>query len=100
MFLTSEDASGESGRAVIKHSAIARAKVRIDTRRWAMSKMAPKKYGDKLQNELTGKDGGPVEIENTADNAIIPAREQARPAKKDGFAPSRALKAVLLSEFR
>jgi hypothetical protein len=37
----------ESGIAKIDHSAIARARLQIDTRKWLMSKMAPKKYGDK-----------------------------------------------------
>ena len=40
------------------------AKLRIDTRKWAASKLKPKKYGDRVMNELTGKDGGPVEIED------------------------------------
>jgi hypothetical protein len=30
----------------INHSAIARAKLQIDTRKWIMGKMQPKKYGD------------------------------------------------------
>ncbi len=32
--------------ARINHSAIARAKLQIDTRKWIMGKMQPKKYGD------------------------------------------------------
>lgn len=38
----------------INASAIARAKLRVDTRKWAMSKLAPKKYGDKIQQEHSG----------------------------------------------
>ncbi len=33
---------------------VQRAKLRIDTRKWLMSKMAPKKYGDKIQQEHSG----------------------------------------------
>ncbi len=62
MFLTAEDGDGEGGKAVIKHSAIQRAKLQIDTRKWAMSKLAPKKYGDKIQQEVTGSNGSPLEI--------------------------------------
>lgn len=29
--------------------------------RWRAAKIAPRDYGDKVQTELTGKDGGPVE---------------------------------------
>ena len=31
-----------------------RSRLRVDTRKWAMSKMAPKKYGDKTQVEHSG----------------------------------------------
>lgn len=36
---------------------VQRSKLRVDARKWLMSKMAPKKYGDKITQELTGKDG-------------------------------------------
>lgn len=45
-------------------------KLRIDTRKWAISKLAPKKYGDRLTTELTGKDGGPIQTESLNDNEI------------------------------
>jgi len=32
-------------------------KLRVDTRKWLLSKLAPKKYGEKIQNEVTGPDG-------------------------------------------
>lgn len=35
-------------------------KNRIDARKWHMSKMNPKKYGDKVNVEATGKDGAPL----------------------------------------
>ena len=38
-----------------------RSRLRVDTRKWLMARMAPKKYGDKITQEVTGKDGGPVE---------------------------------------
>lgn len=37
-------------------------RLRVDTRKWFVSKMAPKTYGEKSQMELTGADGGPVAI--------------------------------------
>lgn len=37
-------------------------RVRIDVRKWAMSKLAPRKYGDKLDLAHTGPDGGPVQV--------------------------------------
>lgn len=44
---------------------IARSRLRIDTRKWMLSKMLPKVYGDKIITEVTGKDGGPVEMQAT-----------------------------------
>lgn len=32
----------------VDHDVIQRSKLRVDTRKWAMSKLAPKKYGDRL----------------------------------------------------
>lgn len=60
IFLALDDSEGEGGRPAIKHSAIARAKLRIDTRKWAMSKLAPKKYGDRVQQVHTDPDGKAV----------------------------------------
>lgn len=37
---------------------VQRSKLRIDARKWAAAKLAPKKYGDKT--EITGKDGAPL----------------------------------------
>ena len=35
-------------------------KLRIDSRKWLLSKLAPKKYGDKTA--ITGDGGGPLQI--------------------------------------
>ena len=44
------------GKPVMKvdATAVAHAKLRIDTRKWAASKLKPKKYGDKITTEHTG----------------------------------------------
>jgi len=39
-----------------------RSKLRVETRKWIASKLKPKKYGDKITQELTGKDGGPITV--------------------------------------
>jgi len=38
------------------------AKLKIDTRKWTLSKRMPKKYGDYQHLELTGKDGKPLSV--------------------------------------
>jgi hypothetical protein len=46
---------------------VQRAKLKIDTMKWVASKLKPKKYGDFKAVELTGADGGPVQIEEAGD---------------------------------
>lgn len=36
---------------------VSHAKLRIDTRKWAASKLKPKKYGEKIQQEITPGEG-------------------------------------------
>jgi hypothetical protein len=66
----SDDAGGDAavradGTAYIDGEAIGRARLRIDTRKWLMSKLLPRKYGDKLG--LVGGDGeGPVRTEDVS----------------------------------
>ncbi len=48
-----DDASGDwtvdkDGKKGVDHENIQRSRLRVDTRKWAAGKMAPKKYGDKL----------------------------------------------------
>jgi len=56
-----EDADGNK---VINHNIVQRNRLQIDARKWALSKMLPKKYGDKTDITTNGK-----EIQNTP-NAI------------------------------
>lgn len=46
-------------------------RVRIDTRKWAMGKLKPKKYGERQQVDVGNKDGETLKVESTADNAAL-----------------------------
>ena len=46
-----------------------RSRVRVDTRKWLLSKVLPKIYGDKQAVELSGANGGPIEFTFTLDHA-------------------------------
>jgi len=50
------------GREIVDNDVIQRSKLRVDTRKWLLSKMLPKQYGEKTQLEVAGKDGGPIEV--------------------------------------
>lgn len=58
-YVTRTNGSGEEFEAV-DYDHIARSKLRVDARKWLMSKMAPKKYGDKITQEVTGANGAPL----------------------------------------
>ena len=61
-----DDASGDwstdkDGKKTLDHEHVQRPRLRVDTRKWAAGKLAPKRYGDKLQH--TGEGGGPIRTE-------------------------------------
>lgn len=47
----------------VNGEAIARSKLRAETRRWLAERMAPRKYGLRTATELSGPDGGPVKTQ-------------------------------------
>lgn len=53
---------GDDGRPVVNHDHIKRSALRVDARKWLMSKLVPKRYGDKVQTEVSGPEGGPVAV--------------------------------------
>ena len=55
---TGDLTTDKDGKSVVDHEHIQRSRLRVDTRKWLMARMAPKKYGDKMQH--TGEGGGPV----------------------------------------
>lgn len=58
-WMASQDGEGnEAWRANGEH--IQRSKLRLEARKWMASKLQPKKYGDKITQELTGAGGAPL----------------------------------------
>ena len=53
-------ATDKDGKKVLNHEHVQRSRLRVDTRKWAAGKLAPKRYGDKLQH--TGEGGGPIRV--------------------------------------
>jgi hypothetical protein len=54
------DGAGLTGEEKVALSA--RDRLRVDSRKWVASKLLPKKYGDKVQAELSGPDGGAIAV--------------------------------------
>jgi hypothetical protein len=45
----------EDGREIVNHNVINRDRLRVDTRKWLLSKLHPKKYGEKLDMNVDQK---------------------------------------------
>lgn len=52
----------EEGRVKIDTDVIARSRLRIDTRKWIMSKLIPKKYGEKVDVNHGGQTENPMTV--------------------------------------
>lgn len=67
IFEIADDSSGDNEEQFVTEGVTAtraipeniqRSKLRVDARKWYLSKIMPKKYGDKVQQELSSPDGG------------------------------------------
>ena len=67
-----EKGAGVSTGWVLNGENVNRSRLRIDARKWYASKLAPKKYGDKLDTTISGPDGGPVQIQAVEVTLIDP----------------------------
>lgn len=74
----------ESGRVemVLNAEHVNRSRLRVDTRKWLLSKLAPKKYGERVTTALTGEDGGPVQVADVTETEL---------ARRIAFALSQGL---------
>jgi len=65
----------QNGVARYDSAAVQHQRLRVDSRKWVLSKLKPKQYGDKITNEHTGVDGGPialaaVDLKNLSDKEL------------------------------
>ncbi len=58
---TSQDFSvDDRGRRVSHNDVVQRARLKTDNLKWLMARMAPKRFGEKNQTEISGSGGAPV----------------------------------------
>lgn len=77
MLEIADDSSGdeqtdEHGNVRLNSEFAQRSKLRVDTRKWIASKLKPKKYGEKVTQEITGPEGGPVQIQRIELVPVVP----------------------------
>lgn len=83
-----KDGDGQISERV-DHEHIARSRLRVDARKWFAGKVAPKKYGDRIQAEHSGPDGGPIQTATAT--IVLSGRPASMPARK-GSEPAPAPK--------
>jgi hypothetical protein len=49
---------------------IQRSRLRVDTMKWRLARMNAKRYGEKVSQEISGPDGGPIEIDNARERNL------------------------------
>lgn len=67
-----------TGQMVFHHEHVQRSKLRVDTRKWLLAKLQPKKYGDKIDLNHGGQADNPVRslIEQVAGNTLRPVSDE------------------------
>lgn len=66
--------SDEDGNKKFNGEFASRSRLRVDTRKWLLSKALPKVYGEKVVQEHTGPDGGPVQVQRIERVIVDPQR--------------------------
>jgi hypothetical protein len=51
-------------QTVFNKEHVNRSRLRVDQRKWLLSKLARAQFGDVVRNEHTGMDGGPIKTQN------------------------------------
>lgn len=64
-------ADGETGGFALNGEHVQRSRLRVDTRKWYLSKVLPKVYGDKVHQEISGPNGGPIPVSRVELVALV-----------------------------
>ena len=57
---SSNDWMEREGLIVPDHENVQRSRLRVDSRKWVLSKLMPRKYGDRVTQEITGDANAPL----------------------------------------
>ena len=60
---------GITERGTTNSGAVQKQRLQVDTRKWMLSKLAPKRYGDRVTNELANAVGEALKLEHRGASA-------------------------------
>lgn len=63
--------SKATGVEITEGDMIEHRRLQVDARKWYLSKVAPKKYGEKVQQEVSGPDGAPFQAAAPVFNVTV-----------------------------
>ncbi|PNC45422.1 hypothetical protein CXU14_05915 [Akkermansia muciniphila] len=66
-----EDGHQAAGCGLIGGNLLNAVKLEVETIKWMLAKLMPKKYGDRKAVELTGPNGGPVAVEGNKEKINV-----------------------------
>lgn len=49
-----------TGQKVVDHEHVTRSRLRVDSRKWYLSKLAPKRYGERIAQQMLDREGEPT----------------------------------------
>jgi hypothetical protein len=78
---------GKEEIEIVNREVVERSKLRVETRKWLLSKMLPKVYGDKVTNEITGS----LKVDGAVDRPPAETREEWLERRKRELAASTAV---------
>lgn len=70
-YMERKNQDGETVGVQLNAEHVQRSKLRIETRKWLMGKLRPKKYGEFTRNEISGPEGKALQIQITPNQADI-----------------------------
>lgn len=63
--------TSQDGKKVKREDMLGHRKLQVETRLKLLAKWAPKKYGESIRQELTGANGGPIQMQFSATDADL-----------------------------
>jgi len=70
-----EKGAGIESGWVLNGEHVQRSRLRVDSRKWFASKVAPKIYGDKMATTVSGPDDGPIKVQEVRTTIVDPAHD-------------------------
>lgn len=79
---------GQSLGWVLNSEHVQRSRLRVDTRKWALSKMQPKKYGDKVQHVGGDESDAPIRVASVVRTIVDPKTDRTEHPDAESVPPA------------